>query len=103
MRLDLGMSSDVFWSLGWHDVNLWIEKVWSDRKKRNEERELTMEMTRQMMCLFANANRGKETPIFQPTDFIKLSYDKEKEQVKVDDKELEQRLEKFPKTLNNGK
>jgi hypothetical protein len=97
------MSAEVFWSLGWYDLNLWVEKIIEDRKRRNEDRELTMEMTRQMMCLFANANRGKDAPVFKPNDFIRLSYDKEEEEVKVDAKELEERLDKFPKTLNNGK
>jgi len=102
MRTELGMSSEVFWSLGWHDVNLWVEKIIEDRKRLNEDRELTMEMTRLLLCQNYNMNRGKDAPKLEPQDFIRLSYDKEKEEVKIDAKELEQRLDKFPKTLKNG-
>jgi hypothetical protein len=34
-----------------------------------------MELTRRFMALFANANRSKNSRVFKPEDFFKLSYD----------------------------
>lgn len=92
------MSSEVFWSLGWYDLNLWLDKIRHGFKKVNEEREFTMEMTRQVLCLIANVNRdskSKPTP-FEPQDFMKLSYDKKELK---DTRTPEEVKAKFPKTL----
>jgi hypothetical protein len=97
------MSADIFWQLGWYDLSLWIEKIWQDRKKRNEERELTMEMTRQQLCLFYNANRGKDSPVRYPQDFIRLSYDVDREEQKPNDEDLTERLERLKKLFPDDK
>lgn len=46
-------------------------------KQQMANRELSIELTRQFMTLFANANRSKNQPAFTPQDFWKLSYDKD--------------------------
>jgi len=82
------MDSKTFWSLTWWDWNLWVEKIRADRERRQQDRELKMEMTRQFMCLFANVNRDsktKPTP-FEPTDFMRLSYDKDDEEKQAEKK-----------------
>ncbi len=103
MRTELGMSADVFWSIGFYDLTLWIEKVWTDRRKRNEDRELLMEMTRQQLCLFYNANRGKDSPPKYPADFIQLSYDEARKEEKPTDEDLQERLERLKKLFPDGK
>ena len=40
------------------------------------DREFSIELTRQFMTLFANANRSKNQTAYTPQDFWKLSYDK---------------------------
>ena len=50
-------------------------KLHKDRERELAARELPMEMTRQFMALFANANRGKHQTAFTPQDFWRLSYD----------------------------
>ena len=46
-------------------------------KRRQEDKELSMELTRQFMALFANANKGKNSKTIHPHDFWKLSYDEQ--------------------------
>lgn len=58
-----------------NDFNLYSLKVLEQRKKRKDDQDLTIEMTRSFMALFANANRGKGNKAYEPTDFFKLSYD----------------------------
>ena len=96
------MDAVKFWDLGWYDLSLWIEKIWTDRKKRNEDRELTMEMTRQVLCLFYNANRGSTNPAKMPSDFIKLSYDSAQDE-KPTDEDLQERLDRLKKLFPDGK
>lgn len=52
-------------------------KLHKDRERELAARELPMEMTRQFMALFANANRGKHQTEYTPQDFWRLSYDKD--------------------------
>lgn len=47
--------------------------------KERLEQELTIDLTRRFMALFANANRSKTTPVFEPAEMLpyKLSFDKD--------------------------
>lgn len=75
---DLGLSPQEFWRLTWHEWGLYCLKLYKDSKRMLSQRELSIDLTRHFMALFANANRGKGTALYQPTDFLwRLSYDKQ--------------------------
>lgn len=74
---DLGLSPEQFWRLTWYEWGMYCLKLYKDSKKMLAERELSIDLTRHFMALFANANRGKSQTAFTPQDFLwKLSYDK---------------------------
>lgn len=74
-RTELGMSSKEFFRLTWWEWGMCLLQIYKNNKRRQEDHELSMELTRQFMALFANANRSKTTKPFMPQDFWKLSYD----------------------------
>ena len=56
---------------------MYVYRAYKQSMQRLQDRELPIELTRQFMTLFANANRDtkkKPTP-YTPQDFWKLSYD----------------------------
>lgn len=55
---------------------MYVLKLYKKNQSALADRELSIELTRQFMTLFANANRSKNQPAFTPQDFWKLSYDK---------------------------
>lgn len=87
------------------EFHLYTLRVFERNKKRKEDQELTIEMTRSFMALFANANGAKDVT---PDQFFKLSYD-----TKVDGEDLprekqiislEEMAYRFtPKNKRNGK
>jgi hypothetical protein len=57
-----------------------MHKIHSDRRKRNEDQELLMEMFRTSLSFYYNCNRGSENPEINKEDFFwRLSYDKPRE------------------------
>lgn len=73
---DLGLSPDEFWRLTWYEWGLYCLRLYKESKKMLAQRELSIDLTRHFMALFANANRGKNGPTFTPQDFLwRLSYD----------------------------
>lgn len=96
------MSSEAFWNLTWYDWGLWLHKIRSDREKHLADRELTVEMTRSFMALFANVNRSKTSKTYEPSDFFKLSYDEHnKDLTEIDVKAFERRGKEFFEKLKN--
>lgn len=74
----MGLSPQEFWRLTWFEWGLYCLKLYKDSKRMLAQRELSIDLTRHFMALFANANRGKNTAAFEPQDFLwKLSYDKD--------------------------
>lgn len=55
------------------------------------------------MALFANANRGKDAPIFRPQDFMRLSYDEAQPDAKPTEEDLQERLDRLKKLFPDGK
>lgn len=52
-------------------------RLYKESKKMLAQRELSIDLTRHFMALFANANRANNQPAFQAEDFLwRLSYDK---------------------------
>lgn len=77
---DLGLSPKEFWRLTWYEWGLYCLKLYKDSKRMLAQRELSIDLTRHFMALFANANSKEE---FKPQDFLwKLSYDDKPEEVK---------------------
>lgn len=74
---ELGLSPTEFWALTWYEWGLCVMRIIKEQRKRQEDRELNIELTRSMMSLLANINRDpKKTPFpYKPEDFFKLSYD----------------------------
>lgn len=72
---ECGLSIEAFFRLSWYEWSLEVEKVNISRKKEHRIWEGQASLTRDFMALFANANRGKSTPPFKGSDFIKLSFD----------------------------
>jgi hypothetical protein len=76
------LSIDEFYNLSFYEWGLEVERV----RKRSEEKKIQWEgeasLFRELMALLANINRNpKKTPTpFEGSDFIKLSFDKPKEQ-----------------------
>jgi hypothetical protein len=74
------MTSEQFYLCTWYDWSLWMHKIHSDRRKRNEDQELLMEMFRTSLSFYYNCNRGSENPEINKEDFFwRLSYDKPRE------------------------
>lgn len=75
MRIEIGMRSDEFWDLTWYELYGWIGHINRNTRVRKEDRELSVELQRSWMALYANSHleRGK-TP-YSPRDFFELSYD----------------------------
>jgi hypothetical protein len=82
-RIELGLTSEVFYSSTWYDWSLWMHKIHHDRKKRNEDHEVIIEMFRTSLSFYYNCNKGSENPEISREDFWRLSYDKPKEEVEV--------------------
>lgn len=72
---DLDLKPWEFWQLTWYEWGIYCYKVYKDSQRELSSRELTMEMTRQFMALYANSNRTKNSAPITPQDFWKLSYD----------------------------
>lgn len=96
------MSASEFWALTWDDWCLWVLRIVELQRRRKEDQELIIEMTRQFMSLFANAHfKGNASP----TDFFKLSYDNavSKDQAgKIDDPALLEEMKKRFKVKPRG-
>lgn len=71
------MEPEKFWLLEFYEWTLWIGRITHLQRVRQQEAELLIELERGSMSLLANIYRGKDSPVFKPTDFYKLSYDKE--------------------------
>lgn len=71
------MPAEEFWNLTWYDFGLWCLRIHENNKKRNEDRELSVLLTREFMSLFANANRDhkKRPQAYTGHDFFLLSSD----------------------------
>jgi hypothetical protein len=105
-RVELGMTSEDFFSCAWYDWSLWMEKIRHDREKSRSKDELIMEMTRQVLSYTYNWNRSKNDQVIQPQDFWKLSYDKSDIQSAPEDldtlQETIKRLERATKKRKGG-
>ena len=55
---------------------MYVLKLYKKNQTELAGRELSIELTRQFMALFANVNRAKHQQPFTPQDFWRLSYDK---------------------------
>lgn len=74
---DIGLSPQEFWRLTWYEWGLYCLRLYKESKKMLAQRELSVDLTRHFMALFANANRSKNQAAFTPQDFLwRLSYDK---------------------------
>ena len=69
------MEPEKFWLLEFYEWTLWIGRISHLQRIRQQEAELLIELERGSMSLLANVYRGKNSPLFKPTDFYKLSYD----------------------------
>jgi hypothetical protein len=72
----MGLSPEYFWSLTWYEWGLEVTGFYYQEEEKIHQQELTMDLTRRFMALFANAQRTRKSDrVFKPEDFIKLSYD----------------------------
>lgn len=72
---ELDLTHEKFWSLTWYEWGTYLIKLFRNQQRITAEHEFLMDLTRRFMALFANANRSKNTRVFMPEDFFKLSYD----------------------------
>lgn len=99
------MSSAEFWDLTWYDWGLWCHRILAERKRRKEDHELTVEMTRSVMALLANINRKRTAAPYRGSDFFTLPYDvpDDNTMVGLDNKEfLEIMKQRFGKKKKRG-
>ena len=71
------MKPKKFWLLEFYEWTLWIGRIAHLQRIRQQEAELLIELERGSMSLLANVYRGKNSPLFKPSDFYKLPYDRE--------------------------
>jgi len=76
-REELAMNSNDFYLCSWYDWSLWLQHIYTARRRRQEDHELLMEMFRSTWTRFYNWNRG-DNPAISPQDFFRLSYDTDK-------------------------
>lgn len=102
---ECGLSIERFFELSWYEWSLEIEKVRIRKDRDFDIWEGQASLMRNFMALFANANRGKNTPPFKPTDFIRLSFDNIEEEKRGTEKlSPEQVQERFDQLKNrNGR
>lgn len=105
--VDCGLSVDEFYGLSFYEWKLEISRVKRKDKLVSAEWEGQAMLFRELMALTANINRNsKKTPTpFEGKDFIRLSFDPEKEEKgsrKLTQEEVDAKFEKV-KRLRNGK
>jgi hypothetical protein len=77
------MDEEKFWDLDLYHWSLWVQRIQVMQERRKQDQELSIELVRNFMALFANAHRGKEQAPFAGKDFYKLSYDEIVEETKT--------------------
>lgn len=82
------MSPKRFWKLSFYEWSIWVERIKIQHERRNQDRELLIELERNSMALLANINRGKNAEMFTGKDFYKLSYDEVVESSKATGEEM---------------
>lgn len=102
---DMGLSPQEFWRLTWYEWGMYCLKLYKDSKRMLAQRELSIDLTRHFMALFANANRREHAPAFEPEDFLwRLSYDKARtEDRQLSPKEIKGLLGSKFKKADGGK
>ena len=99
---ECGLSIEQFFRLSWYEWSLEIEKVSVRIKRDHDIWEGQASLMRENMALLANINRDskkKGTP-FKGSDFIKLSFDKNEEEIEKYAKLTPEEVERLhPKTL----
>lgn len=100
---ECGLSIERFFQLSWYEWSLEVEKVTIRNKKRHEEWEGHASLTREFMALMAEINRNpkKRATPFKGSEFIKLSFDKDEEEIEKQGSKLtpEQVEKMHPKKL----
>jgi hypothetical protein len=90
------MNPDFFWNLTWFEWGIYLIKVVRAREKENTLQEHEWIRWRTIVADFRNANRGKNDPVLNPSDIVKLSFDddvKKQEAIeKVSFKEMKAQL-----------
>lgn len=62
--------------MSWYEWSIQIFRIIEIRRKREQDAELLVELTRGWMSLYANSNRDpQKTPAYKREDFYRLSYD----------------------------
>jgi hypothetical protein len=98
------MSPYKFWNLTWYDWGLYILRYKEEQDEKRLEEELKWVPWRELYAIICNINRdSKKRPTpFRGPDFIKLSFDKEKEEevkkkVVIDDEYLKRLKARYSK------
>lgn len=73
----MGMTCEEFWRLTWWEWGLRVIRFAEDRRKRLEDHELLLAVTRIMIADFRNAHRRKGSAPLKAEDIFKLSFDKD--------------------------
>ena len=97
---ECGLSIDEFFELSFYEWSLELLKVKNKNKQIHSEWEWAWARTRSLWMILANSNRDakkKPTP-FEPEDLIRLSFDKDKEEMTpLSPEEVEKKFGKFLK------
>jgi hypothetical protein len=100
------MSEKKFWKLSFYQWSVWLQRIVLLQERRQQDRELLIELERGTMALLCNIHKDKNTPEFKRTDFYKLSYDQITEEVKVTGEKmfdiLNERFKNIPIRKRNG-
>lgn len=100
---DMGLSPEQFWRLTWYEWGMYCLKLYKDSKKMLAQQELSINLTRHVMALVANANRSKTASAFKPEDFLQPA-DKEDKTIEIPrtPKEVKELLGSKFKKVNGG-
>jgi hypothetical protein len=90
------MSPKKFWKLSFYEWSLWVNRIRSLQDKRQEDRNLLIELERNSMALFANAHKDRKAGLFKGSDFYPLPGDEvqKKKTKRLSAKDLEKEMSK---------
>lgn len=100
---ELGMSPKKFWKLDFYEWSLWVNRITTIQKKRNQDQELLIMLQRDWFALYANSNKGKNAEAFSPTDFYTLPGDEQKKKkIFANPEEFEEEMKKRVRRRKHG-
>lgn len=87
-----------FWDLTWYDFGLWCLRIGELNRRKFDDQEFHANLARNFMALHVARTGGKASP----TDFYKLSFDKQiEEPIEVNESDLKDKIRKLERVAKN--